>query len=103
MFIILAIVAIVILAIILFTREPKFGRLPSGKTLERIKLSPNYKNGQFQNLEFTPNLTEGTSVLRVMQKFFFEKGKDNKPHHPLPSKKTDLMNLDPARNVLVWF
>ena len=103
MFIFLSLVIILILAIILFTRGPKFGKLASGKTLERIKLSPNYRNGQFQNLEFTPNLTEGSSVLRVMQKFFFEKSKFSKPPYPLPSKKTDLLNLDPSKNILVWF
>ncbi len=31
-------------------KQSKFGRLPSGKRLERIKRSPNYKNGSFQNL-----------------------------------------------------
>jgi L-ascorbate metabolism protein UlaG (beta-lactamase superfamily) len=103
MFIFLSLIVILILTILLFLRQPKFGKLPSGKTLERIKLSPNYKNGQFQNLEFTPNLTEGASVFRVMQKFFFEKSKNNKPPHPLPSRKTDLLTLDPSKNILVWF
>jgi L-ascorbate metabolism protein UlaG (beta-lactamase superfamily) len=103
MFILLSLIIIFILSIYLFLREPKFGKLPTGKALERIKLSPNYKDGQFQNLEFTPNLAEGASMIRVMQKFFFEKSKNNKPPHPLPSKKTDLLNLDPAKNILVWF
>jgi L-ascorbate metabolism protein UlaG (beta-lactamase superfamily) len=103
MFILLSLVIIFILSIYLFLHEPKFGKLPTGKALERIKLSPNYKDGQFQNLEFTPNLTEGASMIRVMQKFFFEKSKNNKPPHPLPYKKTDLLNLDTAKNILVWF
>jgi L-ascorbate metabolism protein UlaG (beta-lactamase superfamily) len=103
MFVLLSLIIIFILSIYLFLREPKFGKLPTGNALERIKLSPNYKDGQFQNLEFTPSLTEGASMIRVMQKFFFEKSKNNKPPHPLPSKKTDLLNLDPAKNILVWF
>jgi L-ascorbate metabolism protein UlaG (beta-lactamase superfamily) len=103
MFIFLCLLIILILTILLFLRGPKFGRLPAGKTLERINSSSNYKNGQFQNLEFTPNLTEGASLIRVMQKFFFGKSKFNKPPHPLPSKKTDLLNLDPSKNILVWF
>src|SRR5690348_9910867 len=99
MFIVLSLIIIFILSVLLFLREPKFGKLPAGKALERIKLSPNYRNGQFQNHEFTPNLTEGSSMIRVMQKFFFEKSKNNKPPHPLPSKKSDLLNLDPAKNI----
>lgn len=103
MLIFLAVLFVVVLAVVLFLREPKFGKLPSGKSLERIRLSRNYKNGQFQNIEFTPSFTEGASMIRVMQKFFFEKSKKSKPAHPLPSKKTDLLNLHPAENILTWF
>jgi L-ascorbate metabolism protein UlaG (beta-lactamase superfamily) len=103
MFIFISLLITCILTVVLYFREPKFGKLPSGKVLERIKLSPNFTIGQFQNLEFTPNLTEGASLIRVMQKFFFEKSKFNKPPSPLPSKKTDLLNLDPTKNMLVWF
>jgi L-ascorbate metabolism protein UlaG (beta-lactamase superfamily) len=103
MFIILALLVALILWLVLFLREAKFGRTPSGKALQRVTSSTNYKEGQFRNLEFTPNLTEGVSIIRVIQKFFFEKGKNNKPPNPLPSKKTDLLNLDPSKNALVWF
>lgn len=103
MFIFLSLVIILILTIVLLLREARFGQLPNGKSLERIKSSSNFKNGQFQNLELTPSLTEGASIIRVMHKFFFEKSKLNKPPHPLPSQKTDLLNLDPAKNILVWF
>lgn len=34
----------------LFTHRPEFGRLPQGERLVRIKASPHYVNGQFQNL-----------------------------------------------------
>lgn len=84
-------------------RQPQFGKLPSGKRLEIIKRSPNYKNGQFQNIHFTPNLAEGVSMFTVIRKFFFEKGEHKKPPGILPSEKTDLLNLDPRNNVLVWF
>ena len=84
-------------------RRPEFGKLPSGKSLERIKRSPQYKNHKFRNIHYTPNLAEGVSMLTVMRKFFFEKSKRNKPAIILPSKKTDLLNLDPAENILVWF
>jgi len=34
------------------------GKNPSGKRLERIKQSPNYKNNAFQNLSPTAQLAE---------------------------------------------
>ena len=84
-------------------QQPPFGKLSSGQRLERIKKSPNYKDGQFQNIHHTPNLAEGVSMLTVMRKFFFGKNKRSKPAGMLPSKKTDLMNLDPDKNMIVWF
>jgi len=41
----------------------KFGKRPSKLRLEKIKLSPNYKNGAFQNQSFTPDLTEGKTYF----------------------------------------
>jgi len=84
-------------------RSPRFGRLPAGERLERIRKSPNYKNGEFQNISFTPQLVEGISMFKIMRKFFFGKSKSSKPPYPLPSKKADLLHLDPNRNILVWF
>ncbi|MEO8769418.1 MAG: MBL fold metallo-hydrolase [Ferruginibacter sp.] len=103
MIIFLVVVVLISLSIWLFMQQPSFGKLSSGERLDRIKRSPNYKNGQFQNIHHTPNLTEGVSMLTVMRKFFFGKNKRSKPADVLPSKKTDLLNLDPAKNVIVWF
>jgi L-ascorbate metabolism protein UlaG (beta-lactamase superfamily) len=38
-----------------------------------------------------------------MKEFFFEKNKRGTPKNILPSRKTDLLQLDPGENVLVWF
>ena len=103
MVIFLSIIALLILSIAIFMRLPQFGKLPSGERLERIKKSPNFKNGQFQNIHFTPNLAEGVSMFTVMRHFFFGKNKNRKPPGLLPSVKTDLIHLDPSRNCLVWF
>ncbi len=83
--------------------QPKFGKLPSGKRLEHIKSSPNYKNGAFQNLSPTPNLTEGVSYFKVLKEFFFDKKIRIQPKGIIPSIKTDLINSDINKNVLVWF
>ncbi|HYF31070.1 MAG TPA: MBL fold metallo-hydrolase [Chitinophagaceae bacterium] len=103
MLILLIILACLTVAIYLFMRHPQFGSLPSGERLKRIEQSPNYKDGQFQNIHYTPNLAEGVSMFTVMRKFFFEKRINGKPPAALPSTKTDLLNLDPSENVLVWF
>ncbi|MEO8403754.1 MAG: MBL fold metallo-hydrolase [Chitinophagaceae bacterium] len=84
-------------------KQPSFGSRPASERLDRIQQSPNYREGQFQNLSNTPALTEGASYYSIMKEFFFEKKKRNKPAGILPSVKTDLLNLDPSENILVWF
>jgi L-ascorbate metabolism protein UlaG (beta-lactamase superfamily) len=103
MIIFIVIILVLVSAFMLFIRLPRFGRAPSGERLARVQASPNYKNGQFQNLSPTPALAEGTNYYRVMKEFFFEKSKRVKPEERLPSQKTDLLSLPPGRDVLVWF
>ncbi len=92
-----------IVGILLFLQHPKFGKIPRGERLERIKQSPHYKNGKFENLSHTPDLTEGVSMAKVMREFFFAKNPNIKPKINLPSQKTNLHALDKTKNVLVWF
>jgi len=53
------------LATTLILRQDKFGKLPDGKRLERIKKSPNYRDGEFQNIHHTPALSEDASYYGV--------------------------------------
>lgn len=99
-FIVLLLAVIIIFA---FLQQSIFGKTPSGERLERIKRSPNYKNGSFINLSPTPQLTEGAGLFSVMKEFLFEKSKRATPKDWLPSRKTDLLQLDPGKNVIVWF
>ena len=103
MIIIPIIVLVLLTALLVFIRQPRFGRAPRGARLERIKKSPNYKNGQFQNLSPTPALAEDTNFFRVLREFMFDKSKRAKPAGPIPSQKTDLLHLPPGADVLVWF
>lgn len=86
-----------------FMRLPKFGKTSSGQRLQSIKNSPNYRNGKFQNLSYTPDIKEGVSYYTVMKDFFFNKSKRSRPDYTLPSVKTNLRALSPNKNVLVWF
>jgi L-ascorbate metabolism protein UlaG (beta-lactamase superfamily) len=84
-------------------KQAKFGKLPAGQRLERIKKSPNYKNGAFQNQSITPDLTDGANYFTVSKEFFFGQNERVSPVDEIPSSKTDLLNLDINQNVLVWF
>jgi len=95
--------AIAYVAIYFFLNQPKFGKLPSGKRLEKIQNSPNYRDGKFQNLSYTPDLAEGETMSKVLWKVLFKKDKRNKPSNPIPTQKTDLLSLSPNENVIVWF
>jgi L-ascorbate metabolism protein UlaG (beta-lactamase superfamily) len=85
----------------LFMQQKSFGKLPSGSRLERIKKSPNYREGSFQNLVPTEMLAEGVSYPRMMIDFF-SKGTNREPSVTLPSIKTNLKNLAGEPSI-IWF
>ncbi len=98
-----AIVLVVIIAIYFFMHGAQFGAIPQGESLQKIRSSPHYSNGQFQNLSNTPQLTEGAGFFRILKKFFLDNTELRIPPAPLPSIKTDLLNLNKEKNILVWF
>jgi L-ascorbate metabolism protein UlaG (beta-lactamase superfamily) len=94
-----------------FVHTPRFGYLPSGARLERIKRSPHYQNGQFVDLEPVTVMVEDKNkpkqgfflaTLSSMYQFILGDNSALFPDHPLPSVKTDLKRLDPEANVVVW-
>ena len=58
---------------------PAFGRLPRGSRLERILQSPNYRDGQFRNLEASPMMTGDKSRLSGILEFLFRKKEGLRP------------------------
>lgn len=86
----------------LFLNSPRFGKLPSGERLERIKLSKNYRNGAFQNLSETSLFSNDKSRIRGLWEFLFTKVKDLAPQRQLPSVTTDLSALPPADDLILW-
>ena len=101
--IIIIIVTGVYAAVQIFMQQPQFGKTSSGKRMQIIQKSENYKDGQFQNLSNTPAITEGVSYYTVLKEFFFGKSKRGKPAVVLPSKKIDLLSLASDKDALVWF
>ncbi len=84
-------------------KQPQFGKIASGERLEQIKKSSNFRDGKFQNINFTPDLAEGVSYYKVMKEFFTDKSPRIKPTGILPSQKTNLLSLGADKNVMVWF
>lgn len=79
-----------------------FGKNPSGKRLERIKRSPHYRDGAFQNAEPTEVILKDASYLNMIRDFF-NKPKAATPPKPLPFVKSDLKNLPDENPLMVWF
>ena len=105
LFYIVIIIIILIIAVYLFMKTSAFGALPSGKSLEKVKASKNYVDGEFKNKESTELLTDTkkTPIKRLLE-FAFEKDPEGTvPDSELPSIKTDLKSLEPNEDVMVWF
>ena len=87
--------------VVIYIRLPKFGRLPGGERLALIQKSPNFRDGIFQNLKPTPQLAEDARFSRMFRDMLFSKNR--RPQGKIPSVKTNLENLNPDEDVLVWF
>lgn len=97
------IIGVLLTATLLYMQQDKFGKSPSGKRLERIKQSPNFKDGKFQNLSITPTLAEGHNYVGVIYETYFKNKPRQYPTDIIPSVKTDLLSLPIDTDVLVWF
>lgn len=84
-------------------KQAQFGAYATGERLEKIKRSPNYRDGSFQNQHFTPTKVEGKSYFQLIREFIFDKSERNNPDKELPHQKTNLLTLPADKNVLVWF
>lgn len=102
MYFILAI-TIFLLLVLLFLAQPKFGKVPNSDRLANIATSKNYKDKKFQNLSFTPDLSEGVTYTKVLREFIFNRSQRLEPKDILPSVKTNLKEINPDSNCVVWF
>lgn len=100
---VLIFILLLVAAVYFFMQQPMFGKLSEGERLVRTLKSPNFKDGKFQNLSFTPDLAEGVSYYKVLKDFFFDRSKRVTPKEVLPSKKANLLTLDVTKNSFVWF
>ncbi len=103
MWIVLLMIIGIILIGVVFINRPEFGKIPEGPRKQRIENSPHYKEGKFQNLSLTPQLTSDKGIVRNMLGFLFRKDENLRPHTAIPVVKTDLWNLDRNAEILIWF
>lgn len=99
----LYLVLIFFTGVFLFLKTPRFGKTPKGKRLKRIQKLPNYQQGKFQNINPTPDFTQGATYGSVMREFFFNKDKRNIPSAPIPAQKIDLFSIPADEDCIVWF
>lgn len=78
-----------------------FGKVPTGKRLERIKKSPHYKNGSFQNLSETTLSFTPKKMLDTLRRRSIEKEKE--PQGCVPGIQTNLNALTATAPTVVWF
>lgn len=101
--IIIGTLSVVATGIFLFLRQPSFGRLPSGERLERIRQSPNYKDGEFKNLLPTTLMTGSKSRWQTLREFLFADRNGLEPDMPIKAVTTDLKHLPEDKNLMIWF
>ena len=68
-----SIILILIVSVYFFMHGAQFGSLPQGESLTKILASPHYRDGQFQNLSDTPQLTEGEALSEFLKSFYLIK------------------------------
>ncbi len=82
--------------------SPQFGASASGKSIDKIKNSPNFLNGTFKNLQPTQQST-GFKWKTIPQ--FFTDGNNKVPATELPLKKItkSFFNNKPQQPRITWF
>ena len=98
MIITIVILSILVVELISCVSLPRFGRLSKGERKEKVHKSPNYFDGRFQNINHTQQLTEG-----FWQMLSQPSAKQKKTKNEIPTVKTNLTELNPQKNLLVWF
>lgn len=82
--------------------QPRFGKQPQGDRLERVRQSPNYKDGKFQYPVPTPQFSKDVGLVSVLWDGIFSKNERLRPDAPIPAVKTDLKALSPGEDAVVW-
>ncbi len=102
MWITLVLAVALISTFLIVVNQSKYGKNPDGNRLERIKQSPNYKDGRFVNFSESPIYSGKENVIVEAFRFFLKKVEYRNPVDTLPIIKTDLKAFPANSDVLVW-
>jgi L-ascorbate metabolism protein UlaG (beta-lactamase superfamily) len=104
MLLLLGLFAALAVGLFWFLQQPVFGRYPEGKRLARIRHSPDFRDGAFQNLIPTQMQAEGVGYTDLLKGMFTERSPDASPSFKLPVIKQDLAELNPSGPArVIWF
>ena len=78
------------------------GKVPSGAELAKIKSLPNYRNGEFQNID-SAGIELGKVNPFTVIRDMMNRPKTVRPSRPLPAIITDLKSLRAGEPIVVWF
>ena len=84
---------------------PKFGKIPDEISMAKIKTSPNYKNGQFQNRYPIPEPIKKRSAISSIKArldFVFKEYPNTAPTKKIPVVKTNIKSINKSDNIVVW-
>lgn len=101
--IIAGILIIIGIATMAFLNQPSFGQLPRGERLERIKRSPQYRDGEFKNRQPTSLMTSQKGRFQALWGFLVNHPDRLYPNKPVSAIKTDLKALPRDSDYIVWF
>ena len=85
-----------------FLKPSRFGSDPQGESLERIRSSSHYIDGEFHNQIPTSILKEGQSTLSIIVSNMMSSVENLRPSEAIPSAKVDIKALDPAQDIIIW-
>ncbi|RZL40575.1 MAG: MBL fold metallo-hydrolase [Pedobacter sp.] len=100
MFVALIAVIVFVLLIILIINLPVFGKHPTGKRLEKIRLLPNYNDGEFNNQSPTPTKPIDVSYW-MMVKGLIKGNTNGSPKFNLPHLEPDFSRSEQFK--ITWF
>lgn len=80
----------------------RFGRLPSGNRKERMEKAPNFRDGEFWNVEDTDINPKNLNMFKMLAKFA-NRPSNVQPSEELPNIKTDLHTISSEKSSMVWF
>ncbi|WP_420316548.1 MBL fold metallo-hydrolase [Ekhidna sp.] len=87
MLILVSIIIVIVLAIIIFFRTaPQIGGSPFGDRLERMKSSPNFNDGKFQNTVETKMEMSFADVRKTLAHYLFADKSDKSPKESIQVK-----------------